>query len=101
MTDLIVHTAKPLPLPEPRERIEIAPATMADVDWIDALQKRHRNQGGWHPRGTREGKIGLGQIIVARDAGGARVGYCMASDRYMKREDVGIVYQLNIEAGHQ
>src|SRR5690349_17467613 len=110
----------PLPLPSPKQPIEITPATPSDLDWIDALQKRHRNGVGWHPRGALEGKVALGQIIVARTVvsrewlvvseGNASsslttnhkplttpVGYCMASDRYMKREDCGIIYQVNVE----
>ena len=35
---------------------------------------------------------------VTSDAG-VRVGYCIAADRYMKREDCGIIYQMNVAAG--
>src|SRR4051794_10208682 len=45
-----------LPLPEPRRAIEVVPATMADVDWIDSLQKRHRDRVGFQMRGAIEGK---------------------------------------------
>ncbi|MBA3273103.1 MAG: GNAT family N-acetyltransferase [Chthoniobacterales bacterium] len=90
-----------LPLPRPKQAIEIAPATLEDVDFIDRLQKQHRDRVGWHPRGALEGKIKLGQIIIAKNASGGCIGYCMASDRYMKREDCGIIYQMNVAPGHQ
>ncbi len=110
-----------IPLPVPRQGIEIGAATLEDVDWIDDLQKRHRDRVGFQMRGAIEGKIRAGEIIVAwatspcsssssdetQDTGRLpvprekRLGYCMASDRYMKREDVGVVYQMNVEPGHQ
>ena len=91
-------SSEPVRLPPP---LSILPASPNDVDWIDGLQRKHRDRVGWHPRMTLEGKIKLGQIIVARDEAGDRVGYCMASDRYMKREDCGILYQMNVEPGRQ
>ena len=96
MNDLI--STEPVRLPPP---LSILPASPDDVDWIDGLQRKHRDRVGWHPRMTLEGKIKLGQIIVARDEANTRVGYCMASDRYMKREDCGIIYQMNVEPGRQ
>jgi GNAT superfamily N-acetyltransferase len=47
-----------------------------------------------------EGKINAGQVIVAEEAGTA-IGYCMGQDRYFKRDDVGIIYQLNVTPGAQ
>ena len=29
------------------------------------------------------------------------VGYCIGQDRYFKRDDVGIIYQMNVVPGHQ
>jgi GNAT superfamily N-acetyltransferase len=69
-----------------------------------------------------EGKIAAGHVLVARafspcaDATGARpsplpspgipgegerVGYVISRDQYFKRDDVGIIYQLNVLPSHQ
>src|SRR4051812_31438669 len=69
MFDLAIQSSPssgPAPLPEPRRAIEIVPATLADVDWIDDLQRRHRDGVGWHPRGAIEQKVGAGEVLVAR-----------------------------------
>lgn len=75
MSDLITTTSL-LPLPSPKVNLNIRPATMADFPWMDALQNRHRKMVGWQAKGTFEGKIRSGEIIVAEVAGGGawRVG---------------------------
>jgi hypothetical protein len=52
------------------------------------------------PTKTLEGKIAKGEVIVA-ECDGVAVGYCIGADRYFKREDVGVIYQMNVEAGKQ
>ena len=126
-------------LPEPRVPISIRVATLADVAFIDKLQKLHNHAVGWMPTASLEGKIRGGHVIIAeenvacvyshteafaRGEDGVRVhtpyedkqsvseeapsltrkipvGYCMGNDQYFKRDDVGIVYQINIEPGRQ
>ena len=73
---------------------------MADVPFIDALQKRHAKQVGWMPTKQLEGKIAGGQVIVAEEAG-TSVGYCIGHDQYFKHDDVGIIYQVNVVPGRQ
>ena len=52
-------------IPAPRCPITIRPATMADIPFIDSLQKMHKKQVGFLHRGTLEGKIEAGHVLVA------------------------------------
>lgn len=89
-----------LPLPEPREAVTIRQAEMKDVPFIDDLQKQHSKMVGWFPTKQIEGNIEGGHVLIAVDAEKlTRVGYCISRDKYMKREDCGIVYQLNVAPG--
>lgn len=80
--------------------ISIRPAIAGDLAFIDALQRKHSKNVGWMASTILEKKIEKGEIIIAED-GGRAIGYCMGQDRYFKRDDVGIIYQMNIEPGHQ
>jgi hypothetical protein len=73
---------------------------IADLEFVDALQKLHREQIGFLKTVAIEGKIERGEIIVAEDESGP-VGYIMGTDRYHKHVDVGIIYQLNVLPGKQ
>jgi hypothetical protein len=142
-----------LPVPTPREAIQIRPGTMADLSFVDALQKRHTKMVGWMPTGTLEGKIRAGHVLIAEEAGGGQqaagseaeeagsrqraagsaeesgislpaagcqlpadlpslpaagcqlpavpIGYCIGNDQYFKRDDLGIIYQMNVVPGKQ
>jgi hypothetical protein len=48
------------------------------------------------PTAQLEGKIRLGQVIVAEDESHTPLGYCIGNDQYFKHDDVGIIYQLNV-----
>ena len=48
---------------------------------------------GMHGHDVHDGRSG--------DAGVAPTGYVIATDRYFKRDDVGIVYQMNVVPGRQ
>jgi hypothetical protein len=98
----------PLMVPAPRCPVCVRVATPADVPFIDRLQKMHTHMVGWMPGKQIEGKIALGQVLIAEApspdrAGtnggpgeGVSVGYCVSQDSYMGRDDVGIIYQLNV-----
>jgi hypothetical protein len=118
-------------LPIPRSAVSIRPAAMSDLAFIDSLQKLHAKQVGWMPTKALEQKIGAGEVLIAEmrnDECGMRnedragiaappasssfsiqhsafsispVGYLIAADRYMKREDCGIIYQMNVVPAHQ
>jgi hypothetical protein len=111
----ITHpSSQTMPQPLPQIPIEIRPAVMGDLAFIDSLQKMHTKMVGWMPSKQLEEKIARGQIIVARVsrpcsgiAGetpvsqGECVGYCIGADQYFKRDDVGIIYQMNVVPGKQ
>ena len=83
-------------LPLPRVAIHIRPGTMDDLPFLDSLQKLHTKQVGWMPTKQFEGKIKLGHVLIAQDQSAKRVGYCIGHDQYFKRDDCGIIYQLNV-----
>jgi hypothetical protein len=83
-------------VPVPRRPVAVRVATPADLSFIDALQKAHAKMVGWMPTKQLEGKIGRGQVIVAEDEAKRPVGYCIGHDQYFKRDDVGIIYQMNV-----
>ena len=88
-------------LPLPRVDVTVRAGTVADVPFMDGLQRKHTKQVGWMPTAQFEGKIKLGHVLVAEDATGQRVGYCIGNDQYFKRDDVGIIYQMNVVPDRQ
>src|SRR5688572_8554798 len=119
-SSLIVHPSSfsSLPVPAPRGgAIDVRLATVADIPFIDELQKKHQKMLGWTPRKTIEGKIAAGHVLVAESRSsefGVRssgkddpnaerrmpnadpLGYCISQDRYMGRDDCGVIYQMNV-----
>jgi len=87
-------------VPVPKCAVTIREATMDDLSFIDRLQKMHSKNLGFLRTKALEGKINAKQIVIAEESGVA-VGYCIGQDQYFKREDVGIIYQLNVEPGKQ
>ena len=111
-------------IPIPRVPVTVRPAAMSDLPFIDSLQKLHSKQVGWMPTKSLEQKVAAGNVLIAVDVTGhsslvtcgrpperegpasdkgqvtndtdVRVGYCIANDRYFKRDDVGIIYQLAV-----
>jgi hypothetical protein len=93
--NIAVTTA--LPLPSPRVPIHIRAGTPDDIPFMDGLQKKTTKQVGWMPTKQFEGKVALGHVLVAQEEStGERVGYLVGNDQYFKRDDVGIVYQVNV-----
>src|SRR5687768_8809198 len=127
----------PRPLPDYRERgLSIRVATMADLPFLDGLQKKHNRALGYFPTKQFEGYIAMGGVLVAEEANegvrvrvGVRVGpegepapdhthtlnptltrpspappllgYCISRDRYLKRDELGVIYQLCVDQGSQ
>jgi hypothetical protein len=83
-------------IPTPRCAVSVRPGTVADIPFIDQLQKMHSHMVGWMPTKQIEGKIAAGHVIVAEDAQHGPLGYCISQDQYHGRDDVGIVFQLNV-----
>jgi GNAT superfamily N-acetyltransferase len=88
-------------VPIPRTPITIRPAVPGDLAFIDGLQKLHTRQVGWMPTKQLESKIANGHVIVAEDEAKQPVGYCIGRDQYFKRDDCGIIYQVNVVASHR
>jgi hypothetical protein len=124
MNEIVLPTS-PLPVPPPCD-VAIRPAAIDDVPFIDALQKMHSRMVGWMPTKQLEGKIGAGHVLVAEEVRGQKsevsedrvvgsprltsdlrpltsvpVGYCIGHDQYFKRDDVGIIYQMNVVPARQ
>jgi hypothetical protein len=105
-------------VPIPRTPISIRTATLADLPWIDALHKTQRKALGYWPTMQFEEHILGGFVLVAEedtgslilDTGGNRavapsikdpgssnrLGYIISRDRYLKRDELGVIYQLNV-----
>ena len=81
----------------PDADVVVRPASLADLVDVDRLQRAHSRELGFLHRATLEGKVRLGQMLVAHTAGGAFAGYVVGSNTYHKREEVGVVYQMAVE----
>src|SRR5438128_3915419 len=97
-------------IPQPRTSISIRVATMDDLPFLDALQKKHSKQVGYFRTKVLEGYINAGWGLIAESVGGVvdpatpatasatpsteRVGYCFSRDKYLKREELGVIYHL-------
>jgi N-acetylglutamate synthase-like GNAT family acetyltransferase len=100
MSDLVLYREEvrggAIALPQPRLSIRIRPAAASDLPFIDDLQRQHSRMVGWFPTRQLETNIKQGKLLIAEETPGTPVGYCISSDRYFKRDDCGIVYQLNV-----
>ena len=99
-------------LPAPRVPVSVRPATPQDLPFIDSLQRLQTHQVGWMPTKQLEGKISAGHVLIAEEPspqpspgvpgeGAEPVGYCVGHDQYFKRDDVGIIYQVNVVPGRR
>jgi len=88
-------------VPLPRIAINVRVGVMSDIPFLDSLQKLHTKQVGWMPTKQFEAKIEKGHVLVAEDESRQPVGYCIGNDQYFKRDDVGIIYQMNVLPGKQ
>ena len=91
----------PAIVPVARCSVSVRPATMQDAPFIDYLQKMHSHMVGWMPGKQLESYINGEHVMIAEElaqngSGAVPMGYCIARDQYMKRDDVGIIYQLNV-----
>jgi len=122
MTTLAIHRepreTQAIVLPPPRTPISIRQAVVDDLAFIDQLQRKHARMVGWMPTVQLQANIASGNILIAEERGGSTlrvesagrdaerrattpIGYCLFKDRYFKRDDCGIVYQLNVAPGKQ
>lgn len=114
MSNIVTYresSSQAIALPAPRcGEISIRLATLDDVPFIDDLQRKHSRAVGWFPTKQIEGNITKGKVLIAEEispslkGGGVfatPVGYCISSDRYLKHDDCGIIYQLNVMPSKQ
>jgi hypothetical protein len=101
LANIEVSNAGAIALPPPRVPITIRAATLDDFRFIDDLQSTHNRQVGFMHEKTIKGKIELGHVLVAEDEAMRAAGYCIGNDRYFKRDDVGVIYHMNISPGKQ
>jgi len=88
--------ATPPVVPVSRVPITIRSAVAGDYPFIDRLQDMHSKALGFMPKAQLEGKVKLGHVLIAEDEMRLPIGYVMSQDRYFKRDDVGIIYQMNV-----
>jgi ribosomal protein S18 acetylase RimI-like enzyme len=80
--------------------VSVRPATMDDVPFMDGLQSQYTKALGHFKTEWFEGYIAMGGVVVA-ESDGKRVGYCISRDRYLKRDELGVIYQLCVAPGEQ
>jgi hypothetical protein len=88
-------------IPIPRCEMSVRVAGESDYAFIDRLQDMHSKALGFMPKAQLQGKIKLGHVLIAEDEMRLPIAYCMSQDRYFKRDDVGIIYQMNVSPGSQ
>lgn len=81
--------------------VEVRLATQEDFAWIDALQKSESDGLGFQFESALRKRIEQGNILAAEvvdtQTGQAEpAGYCLGVDRYQKRGDLGIIYQIGV-----
>jgi hypothetical protein len=106
----------------PRCEVSVRPATGADYAFIDRLQDMHSKALGFMRKAALEGKIAAGEVFIAEEKSSTdftdytdleaesvqsvqsvdhRLGYCIFSNRYLKRDELGVIYQMNVVPGAQ
>lgn len=88
-------------VPVARTPVTIRTAVAGDYAFVDRLQEMHSKALGFMPKAQLEGKIKLGEVLIAEDQARLPVGYCISSNRYLKRDELGVVYQMNVSPGQQ
>ena len=64
----------------PRVDVRVRLGTAGDLAFVDRLQKAQAREVGFLPRMALEGKVKLGQVLVA-EVYGRPAGYLIAADR--------------------
>jgi hypothetical protein len=111
MNDLMHIPSGSLPVPAPRVPVSIRVATIEDLPFMDALQKKYGKALGYFPRKQFEEYINSQSVLIAEDplpspppeyrGREKRLGYVISKDRYLKRDELGVVYQLCVVLGAQ
>jgi hypothetical protein len=85
MSNEILHIPSECRLAPVSPRVPVATrvGTLADLPFMDELQKRHRKMVGYFPTGQFTDYIEQQAVLVAHDPDkpDTRLGYCIAKDR--------------------
>src|SRR3954470_21586702 len=87
-------------IPIPRCAIAIRPATLGDVPFMDRLQKLHGKALGYFPTKQFEEYVTSGGVLIAEESTNP-LGYIISCDRYLKRDELGVIFQLCVAPGAQ
>jgi hypothetical protein len=104
-------------IPIPRCDVNVRLAMSGDLPFIDSLQKLHKKQVGFLATSWIESRIAKKQVLVAEESVVSspssvatdhgprttdnRLGYIISQDKYLKRDELGIVIQLCVVPGSQ
>ena len=105
-------------IPIPKIDVSVRVATLADVPFMDALQKRNGKALGHFTWKQFEEYVEMGSVLVAeadvkreyvkREEASPHVftssrfmGYIIHRDRYLKRDELGVIFQLCVTQGEQ
>ena len=83
-------------VPIPKADVTVRLATLADVPFIDSLQKKFGKQLGFMADSWLASRIAKGEVLVADGAG-----YIIFQDKYHKREELGLIVQLCVDPAKQ
>lgn len=118
------HAAPAAIVPQPRCSLRVREARPADLPFLDGLQKMHYHMVGWFPTKQMEGYVAMNAVLIAEESvsgqssvvsqdgastttdngqrtTNASLGYIIARDSYNGRDDVGVIYQLNVTPHRQ
>lgn len=122
MSEIIPTT--PIALPAPTTPMTVRVATREDMPFMDRLQKRHSKALGFFSRQMLEGYIDGRNVLIAeatevdsdklivdrRDASSLStpnyhlstpLGYVISKDRYLRRDELGAIFQMCVAPGHE
>src|SRR5688572_4816014 len=87
-------------VPIPRPDVSFRVATLADLPFLDSLQKKHSKALGFMKTKQFEGYLQMGAVLIA-ESDAKTVGYCIWRDRYKHRDELGVIFQLCVADGEQ
>ena len=74
-------------------------AATGDYPFIDRLQDMHTKALGFMRKAALEGRSSWARCSSRRMRCGCRSGIASSSDRYLKRDELGVIYQMNVVPG--
>ncbi|MEM9754099.1 MAG: GNAT family N-acetyltransferase, partial [Planctomycetota bacterium] len=82
--------------------VGVRPATQDDFAFIDGLQKANSKALGFQYEQAIRKLIERGNVLLAEERNTREpLGYVLGVDKYLKRDELGIVYQLAVAPGNR